>query len=281
MAVQAAITRYKDETIAGYERNKSALVVATTREFMTNGLTVTFLITSSGGATAVTRGQNGLIPYGAPSNTQVSATLVEKHAPFALTGFDIFASQGNQTKVMSDASYAVIRRDQDATILTELANATQDIVIGGPMTLATITSAMVALGNANVPTDETDNMFGVLSPGAYGYLLQTTEFTSSDYVDVKPLGEGMGRRMLRWGGVNWIVSSAITGLGTSSEILYVWHRGALGYACNMGAEKIFAGYDEQQGYSWSRAEIFHVAKILQNAGIIKITHDASGIGATT
>lgn len=282
MAVQAAVTRYKEEMIAGYERRVSDLVVATTREYMANGLTVTFLVTSSGGATAVTRGQNGLIPYNTPSNTQVSATLVEKHAPFALTGFDIFASQGSQTKVLQDSSWAVIRRDQDATILAELANATQDIVIGGggTMDLATVMSALAALGVNNVELTQGE-IFGLLTPGALGYLMQTTEFTSKDYVDVAPLTGGPGRKMLRWAGVNWIVSSAVSGIGTSAEILYIWHRGAIGYATNVGEARIYAGYDEQQAISWSRTEIYHVAKILQNAGIIKVTHNASAIGATT
>lgn len=279
MTVQAAIATYRKETVAGFEAGKSPLAaIATTKESMASGLTATFLVASSGGATAVTRGQNGLIPYGQPSNTQITATLVEKHAPFELTGFDIFASQGNQRDIMRKASYDVINRDMQDVIIAELNNATQDYGTG-TLTLANIQGALAILGNNDVPTEEMDNMFGLLSPAALAYLMQLPTFTSHDYVDMKPL-VGPVRKMLRWGGVNWIVSSRVAGKGTNAEKLYIWHKNALGYAVNMGEDKIFIGYDEKQDTSWTRATVYHASKILQNSGIVKITHDGSAYVAT-
>lgn len=279
MTVQAAVATYRREMVAGFEASKSDLAsLAVTKETMSSGLTATFLVASSGGATAVTRGQNGLIPYGQPSNTQVTATLVEKHAPFELTGFDIFASQGNQKQVMQDASYAVIRRDMDDTILAELANATQDVG-SGTFTLANVLEAVAVLGQNDVPIEEEGNMFGVMTPAAWAYAMQLPTFTSGDYVDVKPL-VGPARKMWRWAGVNWIRSSRVSGMGTATELMYIWHKNAIGYAVNMGEEKIHVGYDEKQDTSWSRATVYHAAKILQNSGIIKFTHDGSGIAAT-
>lgn len=280
MAVQAAITRYKEEMIAAYERRVSDLVVATTKEFMSSGLTVTFLVSGGGGAHAVTRGQNGDIPYNAPGNSQISATLVEKHMPYSLTGFDVFASQGNQTQLMQNESWAGIRRDQDAVILAELANATQDLAAPTGMTLNVVATALAVMANNDVPTNEVDNMFGLLSGAAWAYLIQQPEFANGDWVDNKVLSGNTTRRMFRWAGVNWIQSSAVSGTGTSSEILYIWHRGALGYACNMGGEKIAAGFNEEQQRSWSIATIYHTAKILQNAGIVKITHNGSAFVTT-
>lgn len=278
MAVQAAVAKYRSDTVEAFRQERSLLSLATTKEIMSSGLTSTFLVAGSATATAVTRGQNGDIPYGAPTNNQVTATLVEKHAPYSLTGFDVFASQGNQVAEMRRESIAVINRDMDLTILAELANATQDYGTG-TMDLSTITGAIALLGNNFVPTEELDNMFGILSPAAYSYLMQTTEFASGDYVDMKPFN-GPTRKFFRWAGVNWITSSLVTGLGTSSELLYVWHRRAIGYAVNMGEDKIAAGFNEEQQRSWSLATIYQAAKILQNSGIIKITHDASAIVST-
>lgn len=279
MAVQAAVTKFKDEMVLSYEQRRSLLSTAATPEFMKNGLTVTFLVHGSGGAGVQTRGANGDISYGGPTNTQVSATLVEKHAAEALTGFDIFASQGNQTMGLQTNVFARIRRDQDDVILTELDNATQDFG-SGILDLNTITGAKAILGNANVPTEEEDNMFAIISHAAEAYLLQMTEFTSADYVDVKPLTGGPVRKYKRWMGLNWIVSSRISGAATASEKLFIYHRAALGYACAMGAEKLFAGFDEQQGRSWARAEVFHAAKIIQNSGIVRVAHDGSAFVAT-
>lgn len=278
MAVEAAMTRYRKEFVAAFEQDVSLLKTSATKESMTDGLSATFLVSGSGSDTAVTRGTNGQIPYGNPTNTQVAATLVEKHAGYELTGFNIFASQGDQMRIMQMASMNVINRDIDLTILTELANATQDYG-SGTASVATVAGAKAILGNGQVRTWEADNMFGVVSPAFMAYLMQTTEFASADYVDVKPFS-GPPRRMLRWFGINWIENPLVTGVGTASEICYIYHRAALGYAVRVSEEKIAIGYDDKQDTSWSRATTYHAAKILQNTGIVKITHDGSAFVAT-
>lgn len=278
MAVEAAVVQYKKDFVPAFQQRSSLLRMAAMKETVMNGNQATFVVSGSSSDTAVTRGTNGQIPYGNPTNSQVTATLVEKHAPYELTGFNVFASQGNQVRVMRDQSIAVINRDIDLTILAELANATQDFGTG-TATLATVLGAQAILGNNDVDVEDEANMFAVITPAFRGYLLQTTEFANGDYVDMKPLG-GPVRKMYRWAGVNWIVSSRVTGIGTASEICYMFHRSSLGYAINVGEDKIFAGYDEKQGLSWSRAEVYHGAKILQNSGIVKITHDGSAFVAT-
>lgn len=280
MSIEAAQIQYRQEMVGAFEQRVSLLKAMTTKESVMKGNQATFLVSGSGTDTAVTRGTNGQIPYGNPTNSQVTATLVEKHAPYELTGFNIFASQGDQKRVMQMASMAVINRDIDLTLLAELANATQDF----PSTAQTASLSMVAgaqaiLGNADIPVEDENNMFAIISPAFRGYLMQTTEFASGDYVDVKPFG-GPVRRMFRWMGINWAVSSRITGLGTAAELCYMFHRDAIGYSVNVGEESIAIGYDEKQDTSWSRATVFHAGKILQNTGIVKITHDGSAFVAT-
>jgi len=278
MAVEAAMIQYKQDFIPAFEQKQSLLKLTTTKEMVSSGNQATFLVSGNASDVAVTRGTNGLIPYGNPTNSQVTATLVEKHAPYELTGFNVFASQGDQIKIMRDESIAVINRDIDLTLLAELANATQDFGTG-TASLSTILGAQAILGNSDVDVEDEDNMFAVISPAFRGYLLQTTEFASGDFVEMKPFG-GPARKMFRWAGINWIVSSRVTGIGTASEICYMYHRKAIGYAINIGEEKIATGYDEKQDISWSRASVFHGPKILQNSGIIKITHDGSAFVAT-
>jgi hypothetical protein len=278
MSVEAAMIQYRREFVASFEQRVSPLKMTATKESVISGNQATFLISGSGGDTAVTRGVNGQIPYGNPTNTQVTATLVEKHAPYELTSFNIFASQGDQKRIMQMSSMAVINRDIDLTVLAELANATQDFG-SGTATLNTVLGAQAILGNADIPIEEEDNMFCIVSPAFRAYLMQTTEFASGDYAEVKQFG-GPARKMWRWAGINWIVSSRVTGLGTSSEICYMFHRNALGYAVRVGEESVAIGYDDKQDSSWSRATTYHAAKILQNTGIVKITHDGSGFVAT-
>ena len=277
MPVEAAVAQYRKATVDQFETSVSVLRSATTKETMANGLTVTFLVAGSGTDTAVTRGVNGQIPYGNPTNSQITATLVEKHAPYELTGFNIFASQGDQKEVMRRASMSVINRDIDLTILAELANATIDTGAYATATQAMVEKAKAYLGNQSVPVTEEDNMFGLVTPGFMAYLNQTKEFASAEYVDTKPL-VGPARKMLRWAGVNWIQSSLITGIGTSQELCYMWHRNSLGYAVNLGEDKIELDYDKKQDTSWTRATIYHAAKILQNTGIVQMKHDGAAFG---
>lgn len=277
MSVEAAVIQYRQAMVDQFEGKVSVLRAMTTKETMTKGNQATFLVAGSGTDTAVSRGVNGQIPYGNPTNSQVTATLVEKHAPYELTGFNVFASQGDQKAVMRAASMNVINRDIDLTILAELANATIDTGSYATASLAMVEKAKAYLGNNDVPIEEEDNMFALITSGFRAYLMQTTEFAHGDYVDVKPFN-GPTRKMWRWDGVNWATSARITGAGTSTELCYMWHRSALGYAVNVGEDSISIGYDDKQDTSWSRATIFHGAKILQNTGIVQMKHDGSAFG---
>ena len=81
MTDSAFQNQYRQEYVAQFEMNYSMLRACTVQETVIKGNTAVFLVTGSGGATAVTRGINGMIPYGVISNTQNSCTLVETHAP--------------------------------------------------------------------------------------------------------------------------------------------------------------------------------------------------------
>lgn len=279
MAVQAAITQFRQETVAQFEQKATQLAMATTRETVRQGQSSVFLVSGANGDTAVTRGANGDIPYGGPTNSQVTITLKERHAAKELTGFDVFASQGNQADGLRTMVMSIINRDRDLLILAALASATQDFGTG-VMDVTTILGSLAILGNNQVPTEEIDNMFGIVSPAAWAYMLQFPEFSSAQYVEIKPFNSGASAKYKRWCDVNWIKSPLVSGVGTSSEILYIFHRAAIGYSASMGEEKVFAGYEEKHGRSWARAELFHESGLLQNAGVIKITHDGSGFVAT-
>lgn len=280
MSIEAAVQQFREDLVPAFEQKMSLLKLTTTKETMNKGNSVVFDVNGSATDTAVTRGSNGDIPYGNPTNNQVPCNLVEKHAPYAITGFNAFASQGPQVAKMREQCIRVINRDIDLTLLAELANATQDFPASAQTAgLATVLGAQAILGYNDVDVDEEDNMFCIMSPGFRAYLLQTSEFSSGDYVNTKPL-DGPVRRFWRWAGMNWIMSNRLTGSATASELCYMYHRSALGYAVNLGEEQVFAGFNEEQGRSWARAEVYHGAKILQNNGIIKITHDGSAFVAT-
>jgi hypothetical protein len=279
MAVAAPVVQFRKEFIGTFEQTVSMLRATTTREAVIKGNQAVFLVAGSPGDTAVTRGANGSIPYNQAQNTQNTAILKEKHAPYEMTGFNIFASQGDQIQIMRRSSMAVINRDIDLEIISQLDTATQTCGAPATASLALISLAKGILGIGEVDVSDEDNLFAAITPAYLAYLEQTTEYASGDYVNIKPFA-GITRKTWRWHGVNWIVSTRLTGMGTGNEFCYMFHRDAIGHAVSIGEESIMLGYDEKQDTSWSRATMYHGAKLLQNGGIVRMRHDGSAIVPT-
>jgi hypothetical protein len=274
MTVQAAQTQYRSEYIASFEEGQSWLRTCCVTEAVIKGNTATFLVAGTGGASAVTRGQSGLIPARTPSNTQLSATLAEWHDLQQLTDFDIFASQGDQRRIMQEGSVKVINRKIDADIIAQLDTASIDTGTSATASVAMVMKALAALGNAEVPVEDEDKMFGVITNGFWAYMMQTKEFASGEYVNVKPFN-GPVRRMFRWSGVNWIRHPNLTGNATSTEKCYLFHRDAIGHAMDTRGLDTLIGYDGEHHYSWARASGYWGSKLLQNSGVVQMKHDGS------
>lgn len=279
MAETAFQTQYRTETIAGFEVNQSLLRDSVTTEAVIKGNEATFLVADSGGATAVTRGVNGLIPGRADNLNQNTATLVEWHDKPIKTRFNIFASQGNQREIMQKTSMAVINRKMDDDILTELATAT--VTTGAPAvgSLGMALRAKTILQLAEVPWD--NNICAIISPAFEAYLQQITAYTSADFVDMKPLPGGDGwsdkPKVKQWIGVNWIVHPNVPGVGTADETCFMYHKSAIGHAANVDGLDTAVGYNEEDDYSFARHSIFMGSVLMQNSGVVKMRHDGSAL----
>lgn len=79
MAESAPQIQYRQQLVAEFEEGMSWLRQTTVTEAVIKGNQATFLVGGSGGAAAVSRGLNGLIPARADSMTQPTATLNEWH----------------------------------------------------------------------------------------------------------------------------------------------------------------------------------------------------------
>jgi hypothetical protein len=275
MADNAFQTMYRQEFIKGFEQRQSLLRQTVTTEADIQAQSAVFLVADSNSATAKTRGANGLIPARADNETQYTATLVEWHDLVRKNRYNIYAGQGDKRKIMQMTTMAVLNRKIDSDILTALANCTLGTGTAVNMTLALAMHAVTILGNNAVPLD--GNICGVISPAAHAYMMQTKEFASADYVNNKPFS-GM-LTMFRWASVNWIVHPNISGIGTSAEELFVYHKDSMGHACDTNGLNMAVGYNDEQDYSYARASSFMGSKLLQNTGIVNVNHDGSGFAA--
>ena len=280
MAETAFQTQYRQEYIHGFEDRQSVLRATTVQESVISGNKAVFLVADSGSATAVTRGVNGLITARPDNLTQNTAQLQEWHDLVRKTDFNIFASQGDQRRIMQETTMAVVNRKIDDIVIADLDTATNDTGTAAQASLDMVVYARTVLGNNFVDLTDEDNIFGLISPAFDGYLMQIPEYSSADYVEVKPF-TGPARRFRRWMGVNWICHARLTnsvgagGAGTSEQC-FMYHRNSIGCAVDKDGINTPVGYDEEQGYSFARVSVNLGAKLLQNSGVVMMKHDASG-----
>lgn len=271
--------QYRQEYIAAFEQHQSLLRETVTTEAVIKGQQAVFLVAGSNDADAVTRGVNGLIPARADDLTQNTATLQEWHDLVRKTGFNIFASQGNQRAIMQMTTMGVLNRKIDSLIIDELNTGT--VTVGSSTTIPSVSlfqNGRVKLSNASVPWDS--NVTLLCQPAFLAYLEQAPEFTNADYVDMRPYaGEDPSWRdkpmAYRWRNCLIVEHPNLPGKGTSSEISFLYHKSAIGHAIDTAGMQTPVGYDEEQDYSWARASAYMAAKLLQNTGIVVVTADGS------
>ena len=284
MAATAFQRQYRQEYIHGFEDRQSILRATCVQEAVIKGSEAIFLVADSGSATAVSRGINGLIPARADNNTQNTATLLEWHDLVRKTNFNIFASQGDQRRIMQETTMAVVNRKIDDIVIEQLDTATNNTGAAAQASLDMVVWARTILGNNFVDLSDEDNIFGLVTPAFEGYLMQIPEYSSADYIEVKPF-TGPARRFRRWMGVNWMTHPRLTNSvgagGTStSEQCFMYHRNSIGCAVDKDGIDSPVGYDEEQAYSYARVSIHLGSVLLQNSGVVQMLHDGSGYVAT-
>lgn len=277
MANTAPVTQFREEFIAGFEARQSILRDAVTTESVIKGNTATFLVAGSGGGSAVTRGINSRIPSADDSLTQSSATLVEWHYKPVATRFNIFESQGDRSRIMQMNAMAAINRKIDDDIIAILDTATLTTGAAAPASLRMVNKALAGLGVNSVAMD--GNIYAVITPAFNGFLNETTEYASADFVNNKPLagpGGWMDKPLIKeWMGVKWLVSNRLTGVGTASEKCYMFHKTAIGHAVDTAGISVGGGYNDEDDYYFVRCTTFMGSVLLQNAGVAQMLHDGS------
>jgi hypothetical protein len=277
-------TQYREQFVAAFEVHSTLLRETVTTEAVINGNQAVFLVAGSGGATAVTRSVNGLIPSRADDNTQNTCTLQEWHDLVRKTGFNIFASQGNQRQIMQMTSMAVLNRKIDDQIITVLNTGT--VTVGAASATPTVSlfqNARVKLSNAAIPWDS--NITFCCQPSFLAFLEQAPEFASADYVEIRPYGGSDSApswrdkpMAYRWRNCLIVEHPSLPGKATASEKSFLYHKSALGHCINTGGISTAVGYNDEQDYTYGRTSAFMGGLLLQNAGIVVATTDGTTYG---
>lgn len=277
-------TQYRDEFIAAFEARATLLRETVTTDAVIKGNQAIFLVAGSGGAAAVTRGANGLIPARSDDNTQNTCTLQEWHDLVRKTGFNIFASQGNQRQIMQMTSMGVMNRKIDSQVITVLNTGT--VTVGAASATPTVSlfqNARVKLSNASVPWDS--NITFCCQPSYLAFLEQAPEFANAEYVDIKPYSGSDNNpswrdkpMAYRWRNCLIVEHPNLPGKATASEKSFLYHKTAVGHAANTGGISTAVGYNDEQDYTYARTTCYMGALLLQNAGVVVFTTDGTIYG---
>jgi len=271
MADTAFQEMFRQEVVMGFEKGQSLARRTTTVETEISGNEATFLVADSGGATATTRGVNGDIPTRPDNLNQFTALLQEWHDVPERTRFNIYASQGDGRRIMQETSMKVINRKIDDDIYTELNTASTTWTGGAAAaTIALVSDARTILAN-NFALDE--EPFAIITPAFVGQLMGFQQFTSSDFVNLKGFENVSKSRAFNWYGVNWIVDAGLPGTGTATADCFMHAKASIGHACDIENIRTEVGYDRKNDKSWARCTTFMGSKLLQDIGVVKMTHD--------
>lgn len=262
------VTQFRSEFEAQFEVRQSYLRETVLKEAVIKGEQAVFLTSGSNGAEASTRGPTGKIPARANYRNTNVAVLKEAHDKIHETGFIDFVSQGDTRKMIQHSNMTVINREMDREIVDALSEATTTVT--GALTYAKVLEARRTLTRNAV--DVAGDVYCVITADAEAQLYRIPQFTSIDYVNLKPLVDG-APKFMKWLGIIWIVKPDLPGFGTNAANCFMYHRNAIGHAVNKGGITTALGYNDEDDYTYGRVSVFHGAKLLQNTGVVKIIHD--------
>jgi hypothetical protein len=273
MATDADIALYDSEMVGAFQRKKSFLRETTTTRGTEKGGTFIFDVYGDRADTAVSRGANGDIPYAGTSQSQVTLTMEEWHAAKEKNNFNIFKGQADQKRTMQEEVVYIANRKMDAQIITALEAATTVNTVAVSATYDFVMAAIVNLAQNDAGEGK---ITAVITPAFFGNLGKIKEFSSADFVDSKMFSAKPMERKFMWCGIEWIIHTGLTGMGTAAETCFMYNSAAIGHALGNGTVKHEADYEAKHDRSWARSTFYGGGKLLQNSGVIKLSHLGTG-----
>lgn len=262
---------YRDEFVASFEQRQSYLRDTVTNEAMVKGNSAIFLVTGQA-ESMKERGVDGLIPASNESDVQVTINLKEMHHRTTATNFDIFQGQSDRRRIMQMRGMVAANKEIDDSITAALASATNLWNTGSAITSITIGVLVDMISELYEQQVDNDGLITcVWTPKLYARVMTLAQVSSVDYVDKKPLIDGP--QPFKFLGATHIMHPRLPGVGTATAANYIYHKASLGHAVDTAGIKTDIGYNGEHDYSYARHTLYHGAKILQNAGILRVNHN--------
>lgn len=195
-----------------------------------------------GKGVATTKARHGVITPMNQDHSQVQAMIEDFYAADYVDRLDEAKTNIDERMVIAKGGAWALGRKVDEQIITALdtsANAAHTWVqTSRAALLASLLTYIQRLDDLDVPND--GERYGLLTPRAFASMMAVDQFQSSDWVNSKPLIDGIptGGRWKEYMGVKWMMHTGLPGAGTATAKTFLWHKDCVGYATGAHAKNI-------------------------------------------
>ncbi|MDJ0934004.1 MAG: phage capsid protein [Kiloniellales bacterium] len=256
------VKQFEREVHEAYQRRGSLLRGTVRTKNNVRGASTTFQKVGKGAAT--TKARHGQITPMNASHDPIECQLADFYAGDWVDKLDELKTNHDEREVVANAGAWGLGRKTDELVLTA-AGATTSFVgdFTGAMTRTLFLESVEALNGADVPND--GGRFGLLSPRQWSVAMTINEFASADFVGKDlPFVKAAGSRT--WLGVNWIMHTGLTGVGSNQTRCLLYHRTAIGHA---------VGADVMTDITWHGDRAAHFVNNMMSQGACLI--DPEGV----
>jgi hypothetical protein len=256
------VKQFEREVHEAYQRRGSLLRGTLRTKNNVMGASTTFQKVGKGAAT--TKARHGQITPMNASHDPIECQLADFYAGDWVDKLDELKTNHDEREVVANAGAWGLGRKTDELVLTAAAGTTSFIGdFTGALTRTLFLESVEALNGADVPND--GGRFGLLSPRQWSVAMTINEFASADFVGKDlPFVKAAGSRT--WLGVNWIMHTGLTGIGTNQTRCLLYHRTAIGHA---------VGADVMTDITWHGDRAAHFVNNMMSQGACLI--DPEGV----
>lgn len=217
-----------------------------------------------GKGTASTKGRHALVPTMNVSHDPVEVTLTDHYAADYVDRFDLLKTNIDEMQVQANAGAWALGRKTDDLIIAAMTKGSADVAHGSAgLTLAKVMSILQYLMDRDVPFD--GNVYAIVPPKGWTDLLQLKEFSSADYVDVKPFKDGPSYRWKDWLNIKWMAHTGVVKTGSTWACM-AWHQSAVGHAIGEDVKTIVS-YENTRSSWFVNSHMSMDAKLIDGDGV--------------
>jgi hypothetical protein len=239
----AFIQTYQVEVKNLYQRQGSVLRSTVRVKDGIVGATTTFQKIGKG--TATVKARAGVITPMNQDHTAIPCTLADFYAGDWVDKLDEAKTNIDERLAIAQGGAWALGRKTDDQIITALGTTSQTAADWTVTSAAAIRNSAItfitSLLNNDVPND--GNIFCLVTPNVWGFLMVVDEFKRSDYVtdaNLPYVAGATGMTFKRWMNANWCIHTGLVGKGTAAATLLAYHKNSTGYATGAFAGNVAA-----------------------------------------